>query len=102
MRWPKIIIGGAAVILLFSGISIAGHIQLYPFRIYVLSSSESDISKVFYPPVFKIEFPPNTSFSLVDDFQLDAVYIIESKTPLPTSAKIEEIARLQKIAGRAS
>lgn len=86
MKWSKIIIIGAAVILLFSGISIAGYIHLYP-PVFNL-----------YPPVFKIEFSQSTSF--FDSYQLNAERLIKSDFSQPASAKIEEIARLAKITGK--
>lgn len=81
MKWPKIITVGAVVIILFSGISIAGYGYLYS-------------------PAFKIEFPQNISFSFVDNSQLNAEYIIEREAPAPVSIKIEERARLRNIVGK--
>lgn len=81
MKWPKIIIIGAIVVLLSSGISMAGYGYLYS-------------------PAFRIGLPHNISFSFGDNYKLNKELIIKKETLTPESVKIEEIARLQRLVNK--
>ena len=84
MKWPKIITVVAVVILLYCGVSIAGYAYLYS-------------------PVLKIDFS-NMEFSNFARFlsnpQLGVELILEAKAPVPISARIDQIGRLQATVNR--